>query len=559
MKSITIGKDRDGRPVAIDVATLINSRLLIQAGSGGGKSNALRLLAEGVGGHVQFIIIDREGEFYTLREKVDLLWVGGSGELAATPRNAGDLAVKLLETGTSAVIDLYGLSIPDQKSYVRRFVENLNAAPRSLWHPVLVMIDEAHLFCPEKGQGEAESGDALELLASAGRKRGHCAVFATQRISKLSKNAAAELHTKLIGLATLDLDYKRAGQEIGLSVDESRQLRDLELGEFFAAGRALGVKGYQNVRLVQAATDAPQAGKKAANAAAPSAAIHALLPALAELGKAADADDVNTIDSARERIKALRGELAAAKRDAAKAASPAAVVKVDERAIARAVAERDKHWQGELAKVSRHGEGLAARLTKIAAIAHLNGEAAAPAVVPPAAAVSIARASPPAVRPRLTPSSNPGEAMPSGERAILTALAQNADGCERDQIGILTGYKRSTRDAYILRLEAKGFVDASRTPVVATQQGIEALGNFEPLPTGDALLQHWLGRLSEGEGKILRLLAEAWPNVVPRDGLSEYKRSTRDAYLRRLGARRLVSSTRDGVKASDLLFDGAIV
>ena len=69
-------------------------------------------------------------------------------------------------------------------------------APKALWHPVLVVLDEAHIFAPEKGQSEAL--DAVIGLAALGRKREFCAILATQRISKLHKDVAAEWRRKIM-------------------------------------------------------------------------------------------------------------------------------------------------------------------------------------------------------------------------------------------------------------------------------------------------------------------------------------------------------------------------
>jgi hypothetical protein len=44
---------------------------------------------------VQTIILDNEGEFATLREKVDVLLIGDGGELPADVRSAGLLARRL--------------------------------------------------------------------------------------------------------------------------------------------------------------------------------------------------------------------------------------------------------------------------------------------------------------------------------------------------------------------------------------------------------------------------------------------------------------------------------
>ena len=53
------------RNVTLDLVTLLTTRLLITANSGGGKSYLIRRLAEVLFGLVQVIIIDPEGEFST--------------------------------------------------------------------------------------------------------------------------------------------------------------------------------------------------------------------------------------------------------------------------------------------------------------------------------------------------------------------------------------------------------------------------------------------------------------------------------------------------------------
>jgi hypothetical protein len=171
------------------------------------------------------------------------------------------------------------------------------------------------------------------------------------------------------------------------------------------------------------------------------------------------------------------------------------------------------------------------------------------------------RQSPPR-EPRGDPSNN--GSLAKGERQVLTAIAQYPDGAERDQLTVLTGYKRSTRDTYIQRLSLAGHVDVAGSLVRATEAGIAALGSdFEPLPEGEELQSYWLDRLPEGERRILETLLKAYPESVSRESLSEetgYKRSTRDTYLQRLKSRRLVEDLgRSEVCASANLFSGSLV
>jgi hypothetical protein len=152
-----------------------------------------------------------------------------------------------------------------------------------------------------------------------------------------------------------------------------------------------------------------------------------------------------------------------------------------------------------------------------------------------------------------------GAGLGKGERTVLIAIAQHSDGVTLQQLTVLTGYKRSSRNTYLQRLRASGYVDQRGERVLATDAGISWLGaDYEPLPTGPDLRRHWLERLPEGEAKILRLVCEAYPAQLERDQLDEatgYKRSSRNTYLQRLIARGLLETVgRDEIKASETLF-----
>jgi hypothetical protein len=167
------------------------------------------------------------------------------------------------------------------------------------------------------------------------------------------------------------------------------------------------------------------------------------------------------------------------------------------------------------------------------------------------------RAPPPKTREPRPITNGHGESLPIGEAAVLRACIQYPEGLEREQLTILTGYKRSSRDAYIARVAARGYVTTAGK-IVATEEGFAAMPDAEPLPTGEALQDFWRGRLPEGERKILDMLIEAYPTPMARDQLDEptgYKRSSRDAYLSRLAAKELVSEAGRGlVLASQTLF-----
>src|SRR2546421_10972462 len=245
---------------SIDLPTLLDTRLLIQANSGGRKSWLIRRILEQSHGRVQHIIIDSEGEFATLRQQYDYVLAGKDGDTPADPKSAALLARKLLELNVSATLDPYELHADERKRFVRLFLDSTINAPKDLWHPCLVVIDEAHKFCPEKEQSEASS--AVIDLATLGRKRGYCAILATQRLSKLHKDAAAECNNKLIGRTNLDVDMKRSSEELGFTAKTQQlSLRELQAGEFFAFGPAISPT-VQKITIGEVQTTHPKAGSR---------------------------------------------------------------------------------------------------------------------------------------------------------------------------------------------------------------------------------------------------------------------------------------------------------
>ena len=555
MSKIRIGT-RGEQPCTLDIDTLIGSRMLVQANSGGGKSWMLRLLAETLCEKVPVIILDIEGEFATLREKHDVLLTGHGREVPSAIPVAGALALKLLEHRVSAVIDLYDLKPQDRKTYVRRFLESIMAAPKNLWRPTVIFVDEAHTLAPENGESEAT--DAVNALMSQGRKRDFCGILATQRLSKLHKDSAAECNNVLIGRTTLDVDQKRAADVLGFDKTQRTRLRDIAPGCFWSFGPAFNHHGVESIRAGDVETTH---GRKARTASipAPSKAMHGTIGELANLAEKSKAE-VLDIDEARKRIRELERELA----KAAKAPTPqpkgpdpkaieAAVHKARREAagafapFVKQIGKSIERVRSELETHAHALESMHTLMTAVPAIDRIEGT--------PTVAKILMRSSPITPRTTVAPSDN-GE-TPKGERAILIACAQHPEGCDREHLTIATGYKRSTRDAYIARLIPKGYITPD-APFRITDEGLAAIGDFEPLPTGSALYEHWLAKLPEGESKVLAVLGQNHPVPVDREAISEqtgYKRSTRDAYISRLATRKLVVSTRDGIALSPKLTD----
>jgi len=156
---------------------------------------------------------------------------------------------------------------------------------------------------------------------------------------------------------------------------------------------------------------------------------------------------------------------------------------------------------------------------------------------------------------------NGSDSLPRAERLILTALAQYPEGRTKVQIAVLTGYAVNGGGfANALgSLRSAGRIEGSSDRLTITQAGLEALGAFQPLPSGAALLEHWYRQLGKAERKALEALVEVYPRT-----LSKQPMAARAGYepegggfanaLGRLRSLELIRG-RGEMKASEDLFD----
>lgn len=553
---IKINKD-----TPIDLEKLVDSKLLIQANSGGGKSWAVRRVIEQAFGKTQIIVLDTEGEFSNLREKNDFVLVGKGADAPAEVRSAELLAKRLLELKVSAIIDLYELLPKDRKHFVKLFLNALINAPKDLW-PInhgdcLVILDEAHIYAPEKGESEAL--DAVASMASLGRKRGLGLILATQRISKLNKDAAAECNNKLIGRASLDIDRKRAADELGFTTKEQvLSLRDLEPGEFYTFGPAIS---REVTKLVIGDVHAKPPGRGSARKATPEPTekVRKILAKLADLPQEAkkEADTIQSLKAEVRALKTHRCPTGSSEKDIKRAVD--AALSQEARKYQSLNKAKDKAYSDMIALFSRIKKMIPDEFPTL----YHPPENLKTSTLTPKNIEKVYRALAQQIpidnQPTHLVIEDDRDEMGLGEKKVLTAIAQHEEGISREHITVITSYKRSTRDAYIQRLVKRFFVRVSGDKIIAEPYGIQELGpDFTPLPTGQDLRAYLLSNLPDGEKKILSHLIDSYPEALSRDRLTEltnYQRSTRDAYIQRLGTRNLLESTSEGVKAADKLFD----
>lgn len=554
----------------LDVPKLLDTRLLVQGASGCGKSWLVRGLAEQVAGKLQTIILDPEGEFVTLREKLDMLLVGRDGELKADPRAAALLARKLKELQISAVIDLYDLQLGDRRRFVRMFLESLMALPRALWSPTLVVLDESQKYCPERSSGEAESAQAVIDLCSQGRKRGLCAALVTQRLSKLHKDAAAELGNVFIGRTVLDIDAKRAADILGMSGPSDRgALRVLDDGWFYGFGPALDCRSVVKFKSRQVSTTHPKAGQRHAMAPPkPSATINRVLPEFSDLPQQA-AEEIKNLADAQKRIAQLERELRATN----KPTDPKAIEQAEARGELRGRQAAEAELR-QLRAIVKEREGRLSKANGLVVKAvEVTQQATALVAIPPVA-------KPPQVRPSAPQSLSPPPATrntPSQPRAstgISTAQQRVLDAIawwgsidcpqpSRGQVAFAAGYTVNGHFNNLCgSLRSDGFIEyPSGDHVCLTDDGAAHANLPEQPPSLDELHARIRAKLSSAQCRLFDVLVEAHNDDT--GPLSAEDLSSRAGYtvnghfnnlrgsLRSLG---LVQYVGGGTQVTDLVF-----
>lgn len=146
------------------------------------------------------------------------------------------------------------------------------------------------------------------------------------------------------------------------------------------------------------------------------------------------------------------------------------------------------------------------------------------------------------------------------ERSILIALSQYPQGRSGIQLAVLTGYSLNSGSFKNALGRLRTYQLITRThPIEITDDGKTVLGDgWEPLPTGQDLIDYWLDRLSKCEKAILNRLLAVYPEGMTPGQLGEdtgYSPSS-GSFKNALGRLRTLELIQRGqpIKASEHFF-----
>lgn len=564
----------------VDVVT---ERISFIGQSGSGKTYAAMRLAElMLEAGAQIIALDPMGVWWGLLSAANgkasgypvHVFGGEHAHVPIVPGAGAIVADVVVEKQVSAVIDVSHFTKSEQSQFCIAFAERLFKLQVQVKRPVHLFLEEAQTFMPQNLPRGDAGGDPkknpavmlnrMELLVRQGRSQGIGCSMITQAPQAVAKSCLNQAGT-LFAMRTMGKHERKAvGDWMADKATDDSQLKldqllpKLNTGEaWIASPNFLGV--YQQVHITKKTTfDSSATPKFGVKLEAPKVLadvdVAALRASMDTVVKQAEVDDPKAL---KREIATLKAELA--KKPAAAPTKPLPPVEVpiltakDRAAMVKLVAVLDA-LPDRLAPMRITAVDLRETLKQsLSALVDVPKTLVTRRIVLPPVQWKPATAGPVS----RTPS---GENIGKGERAVLTAIAQHgAAGVTREQLTVLTGYKKSSRDTYLQKLTAGGLVSSIGDQIGATEDGLAALGkDFEPLPTGEALRAHWLQRLPEGERRILDMVTAVYPKPVAREDISEltgYKKSSRDTYLQKLAARKLILASRGEVVASETLFE----
>ena len=513
----------------------------ILAVRGAGKSNLGAVMAEEMfAAGLPFVAVDPVGSWWGLRAEGDgpgsraglsiPIFGGRHGDVPLERTGGAMLADLIVETRLSCVLDISEFSEGDKIRFLIDFAERLY---RKNTEPLHLFLEEADDYVPQRPfREQARLLGAWENVVRRGRARGLGITMITQRSASLNKNVLTQIETLFVLRTTSPQDRKAIAGWVdyhGQGKELLDSLPELKSGEAWIwspqyLGKLERVHVRRRATLDSGATPkgAVTARKVSTLADVDLGAVRTRMAATIEKAKA---------DDPRE----LRKEIAELKRQLSMKLPPVAAVRerVEVPVFTPEALAEMQEMRSELEAI-RVGFELLTRhveLVKSSAALTQSVQISTPA---PTGRRLLSGAG--GVQ-RPTPASNSGQGaakLGRGEKQMLRALTKNHPEATVDRkAALMSGYslRSSTFRNILSSLRSQGFITGSRDGLQLTAAGLEALGAYDPLPTGTELHDYWLKWVGFDSvpGRVLRVLIEQYPTQFLRDGLAHAASTSPDS------------------------------
>jgi hypothetical protein len=131
---------------------------------------------------------------------------------------------ELVKAGRASIIDMKGTEPKLQEFIVYHLCKEVfEGRKMGKIPPFMLVIEEAHNFCPERGFGQAVSSSILRTIASEGRKFGLGLLVISQRPARVDKNVISQCNTQIILKVTNPNDIKALSRGLEFMSSEAEE------------------------------------------------------------------------------------------------------------------------------------------------------------------------------------------------------------------------------------------------------------------------------------------------------------------------------------------------
>jgi len=158
---------------------------------------------------------------------------------------------ELVQKGKCSIINFRGIPPHIQDVVVSHLLTKLfEERKKNSIPPFVVVIEESHRYCPERGQGGAISSEIIRTIASEGRKFGMGLAIVSQRPARVEKNVVSQCNTQIILKTTNPNDVKAIVASVeGLTQGAADEIQRLPIGMAIVSGLPINAPLFVEVRV----------------------------------------------------------------------------------------------------------------------------------------------------------------------------------------------------------------------------------------------------------------------------------------------------------------------
>lgn len=235
-----------GPELTVAVEEVVGQCVAILGIRGSGKSNTAGVIFEELlAARYPMSLVDIDGEYFGLKEKYEVLVVGGGehADVELSMSTVGEVADLSLREGVPVILDVSDMLGGEREAVVFEYLTRLWTLAGRLRSPYMIGIEECHEFIPQGVRTRMK--DVIARIALRGRKRGLGAVIISQRSAKVEKDVLTQAGMLFLHRVVHEADMRVYSELLPWRKTEAKEIvTQLGVGEciFMSGSTARRVK-----------------------------------------------------------------------------------------------------------------------------------------------------------------------------------------------------------------------------------------------------------------------------------------------------------------------------